>query len=309
MLVMNNITIKAMTTRLVAALALVVALASCAGKKSVGEATANDIHAAVAQTSSKNAETAGSEFLKRVAGNQLQAKNIVASADFRLVGGGKDMGCDGKLSMRRDEVIRLQLLLPIIRTEIARIDFTPDYVLLVDRYHKEYIKASYKEVAFLAENGISFYSLQSLFWNQLFLPGEKSLTTQSLGRFTCQFDAPSATGVTVEYKKGNISYVWSADKTTALVKSADITYASRQAGRSSLKWTYGNFRAVGGKQFPLTQQFVVNANVNGKTRTAQLTIKMGSAKTSSDWDTTTELSSKYKKIEASDILGKLLSIQ
>ena len=309
MIVMKRITIKAMAFRLVAVLAVAVAMASCAGKKALSETTTGNIPAAAASTASKKTETAGTEFLKRVAGNQLQAKNIVASADFRLVGAGKDMGCDGKLSMRRDEVIRLQLLLPIIRTEIARIDFTPDYVLLVDRYHKEYIKASYKEVSFLAENGISFYSLQALFWNQLFVPGEKSLTPQSLSRLACQLDGPSATGASVEYRKGNMSYVWDADKTTALIKSADIAYTSRQAGRSSLKWTYDNFRSVGGKQFPLTQQFVVNANVNGKTRTAQLSIKMGSAKTSSDWDTTTELSSKYKKIEAADILGKLLSIQ
>ena len=309
MLNIKRFTIKAMAVRFVAVLALAVALASCAGKKAVSEAATGNIHAAKASAASKGEEAAASEFMQRIAGNQLPAKNIVASADFRLVGGGKDMSCDGKLSMRRDEVIRLQLLLPIIRTEIARIDFTPDYVLLVDRYHKEYIKASYKDVGFLAENGISFYSLQSLFWNQLFLPGEKSLSAQSLGKFDCRLNTPSDADAAVEYHKGNISYVWNTDKTTALIKAADITYASRQAGKSSLKWTYGNFRSVDGKQFPLTQQFVVNANVGGKTRTAQLTVKMGSAKTSADWDTTTELSAKYKKIEAADILGKLLSIQ
>lgn len=106
-------------------------------------------------SASKHEKAEQTAFVHRVAEGAVTAKNIVASAEFRLIAGGKsDLTCDGKFSMRRDEIIRLQMLIPIIRSEIARIDFTPDYVLLVDRYHKEYIKASYKEVSFLADNGI-----------------------------------------------------------------------------------------------------------------------------------------------------------
>lgn len=35
--------------------------------------------------------------------------------------------------MRKDKMIRLRLFVPIIGTEVGRIDFTPDYVLVVDR--------------------------------------------------------------------------------------------------------------------------------------------------------------------------------
>ena len=121
--------------RLITILSVVLLLASCASKKIASDGS---------NTSSltKTQQSEQQAFLKRVLDNQVQARNVVANADFRLVAGSKDLSCDGKISMRRDEVIRLQLLLPIIRTEIARIDFTPEYVLLVDRFHKEYIKAS-----------------------------------------------------------------------------------------------------------------------------------------------------------------------
>ena len=131
--------------RLITILSVVLLLASCASKKVVGDGSDTT---GLSKTQKLEQQT----FLKRVLDNQVQARNIVASADLRLVAGNKDFSCDGKISMRRDEVIRLQLLLPIIRTEVARIDFTPDYVLLVDRFHKEYIKASYKDVSFLADN-------------------------------------------------------------------------------------------------------------------------------------------------------------
>ena len=72
--------------------------------------------------------------------------------------------------MRKDNVIRLQLLIPVLRSEVGRIEFTPEGVLFVDRYHHQYVKTTYDEVDFLRDNGITFYSLQSLFWNQLLLP-------------------------------------------------------------------------------------------------------------------------------------------
>ena len=286
--------------------ALILLLASCASKKIVGDSIAERTEPTA--TTSKTAKGEQSAFIHRVAANAMTAKNIVASADFRLVAGNKDLSCDGKLSMRRDEVIRLQLLIPIIRTEIARVDFTPDYVLLVDRYHKEYIRASYKDVSFLADNGISFYSLQALFWNQLFLPGEKSVGEAQLKKFACDLAAVAAS-VPVRFKSGNIDYEWTADKTTAEISAADVSYKSAQHGTSSLHWTYDNFRTVGGKPFPCSQQFTVKTGITGKQQSAQFTVKMSSPKTSADWDTTTELSSKYKKIEAQDILKKLLSIQ
>lgn len=291
---------KIIITLMAAALTTV----SCSTVKNAAD-NGNKNIATATKAKTENEQTA---FLQRVTANAATAKNIVASADFRLVAGNKDLSCDGKLSMRRDEVIRLQLLLPIIRTEIARVDFTPDYVLLVDRYHKEYIKAEYKDVSFLADNGISFYSLQALFWNQLFAPGEKTLTEATLRKFACDIASVGAT-VPVSNRKGDIEYKWDTDRATAQIKAANVSYRSTQHGTSSLKWTYSDFRNVDGKAFPCTQQFTVKTGITGKQQSAQLTVKMSSPKTSTDWDTATELSAKYKKIEAQDILKKLLSIQ
>ena len=62
-------------------------------------------------------------------------------------------------------------------------------------------------------------------------------------------------------------------------------------------------------QFPLSQQFAVTTDITGRQQAAQLTVKMSSPKNSADWDVETQLSGKYKKIEAQDILKKLMSIQ
>ena len=292
----------------VAAAALLL-MASCGTTKKMegaGKVNAND-----KKTETKAEQSAALRnlaFVQKVSDNQVYTNNIVGNMNFNLQAADKDITVPGKLSMRKDEVIRIQLFIPILGTEVGRLEFTPNYVLIIDRLHKEYIKASYKEVSFLADNGISFYSLQSLFWNELFLPGENHITERLLDRLTCEL-AQISTDVPVTYKKGNISYLWTASKATANIKAVDVKYSSQQYGTSSLHWTYDNFRTVGGKAFPLTQQFNVTMGSGAKQKSAQLTVKMSSPKTTSDWDAKTEISAKYKKIEAKDILGKLLSIQ
>ena len=81
--------------------------------------------------------------MQRVADNALYQKNLVSNLTFTLNDGHKDITVPGILRMRKDEVIRLQLLIPILRSEVGRIEFAKDYVLFIDRIHKQYVKASY----------------------------------------------------------------------------------------------------------------------------------------------------------------------
>ena len=74
-------------------------------------------------------------------------KNLVSDLSFTVNTGKKEISVPGILHMRKDEVIRLQLLIPIIRSEVGRIEFTKDYVLFIDRIHKQYVKAKYNDVA------------------------------------------------------------------------------------------------------------------------------------------------------------------
>ena len=77
-------------------------------------------------------------FVQKVSDNQVYAKNIVGNMSFNLQMGGKDITVPGSLHMRKDEVIRIQLFIPILGTEVGRLEFTPNYVLIIDRLHKEW---------------------------------------------------------------------------------------------------------------------------------------------------------------------------
>lgn len=289
-----------------------VAFSSCASKKAMSDATTlkktQTEAAATAATAQENPRVEQMAFLQTVSDNQVYAKDIVADASFEIALGDKRLSCDGQLRMRRDEIIRLQVLIPILRTEIARIDFTPDRVLLVDRYHKEYVEADYSQVSFLADNGITFYSLQALFWNQLFAPGEKAMKRSTLKQFTADLSSADK-DASVTLTKGQMTYRWNAEKPTGRIVKTTVEYESKTHGKSQLVWDYADFRAVGVKMFPAQQQFSFSTEATGKAKKGSLGITLSTIKTTSDWDATTTLSSKYKKLEAQDILKKITSLQ
>lgn len=244
--------------------------------------------------------------MKRVLASKVSAQNIVGDINFTITTGGDEISVPGSLHMRKNQVIRLQLFIPILGTEVGRLEFTPEDVLIMDRMHKEYVKADYSEVSFLKKNGISFYSLQALFWNQLMLPGTNEVKESDATRFTT--DVTETKNLSLQAKDGNLTSTWIVSPQTMLINEALLNYESAIIGASSLKWTYSDFRKVGSKQFPATQSFNISTNATGKQQQALITLKMNNVKTDSKWDTVTTVSSKYKKVSADELLTKFLSM-
>lgn len=75
---------------------------------------------------------------------------------------GEDVSPTGRLRMQRDEVVQLNLVM--MGMNIATLEFTPDSVLLVDRFNKQYVHARYEEIKALREREIGFAAVQALFW-------------------------------------------------------------------------------------------------------------------------------------------------
>lgn len=255
----------------------------------------------------KSAVPAGLAFMQKVSDNQLYAKNIVGRMTFTVSAQGKEISAPGSLHMRKDQVIRLQVFVPILGTEVGRLEFTPDYVLVIDRLHKQYIKADYTQLDFLKDNGLTFYSLQSLFWNQLLLPGTDKVKEKDLSDFTVDLNSSGST-YPVSLKRGNMTYVWTADKQTGRISQAKVDYKSQKNGNSTLVWKYDDFKNVGVKLFPATQKFTFTTSATRKQQTASVSIEMDGIGTDDKWETTSTVSSKYKKVETSDILSKLLEL-
>ena len=262
----------------VAAAALLL-MASCGTTKKMegaGKVNAND-----KKTEAKAEQSAALRnlaFVQKVSDNQVYTNNIVGNMNFNLQAADKDITVPGKLSMRKDEVIR-----------------------------KEYIKADYTQVDFLKKQGVNFYSLQALFWNQLLVPGTKKVTDADLKKFSANLDAVGE-NVPVALQYGKLNYTWTANRNSGRITEANVVYQDRSTSAAKLNLKYSNFKSVGVKMFPATQNLTLSAMVNNKPQVVKINIDMKSVKTDSKWEAQTEVSDKYKKVAPEDVLGKLMSM-
>ena len=298
--------------KIVLALAVLMALASaCGSKKAVVKDNAGKPATGQqqqgGQTAQDSKELQKARFLQMVADNAVYSDFINTKMKIKVNTGSKEITLPGVLRMHKDDVIRIQVQVPILGTEAARLEFTKDYVLIVDRIHREYCKGNYTQLDFLKRNGLTFSSLQALFWNQLFVPGNERIDQNALR----QLDANLGSGATtpIVLKKGNMSYQWQTDSKTGRIEKTSIAYSSKQSGNTKVEVNYSDFVQLGVKQFP--SQLNIDANttaLKGGAKKLNVNISMNGVNTDSDWELRTTLSKKYKEMSVDDVLKRVMSL-
>lgn len=251
-------------------------------------------------TPSASDNAMGLQMLHKVADNAQYAKFITSKMKFKVKLGDKEVSLGGNLRMKRDDVIRLQLT-AFGLIEAGRMEFTKDYVLVMDRINKQYVKVSYNDVDFLRQSGLNFYSLQALFWNELFLPGQATVGDESLKAYTVDLSGAAA-GISLA--KGNLRYEWTANKTDGLITAFGGAYSDSQTGNIRLDWAYKSFQKMGSKQFPAANAITVAL----PKRNVSIDMQLTSLGNDSDWETRTEVTSKYKQVPIDDIIRRLSAL-
>lgn len=88
---------------------------------------------------------------------------------------------NGTMKLKAGERMQLSLLMPILRSEVARIDITPEEVILVDRMGKRYVQASRQELKGILPKKATFQHLEKLLYAASRPGGKKVLTGSELG--------------------------------------------------------------------------------------------------------------------------------
>ena len=276
-----------------AIMALPLILASCGAKKK-----------AVEETTPAAANITRSVFLEKVKGNASpqQPQFITSKVKFNVAAGSQDVSLSGNLKMKRDDVIRLQLM-AFGLVEAARLEFTKDYVLIMDRINKQYLKAPYADVDFLRSSGLNFHTLQALFWNELFQPNHTTLSADDFEKFITETENEDAV---IKYEDKTFDYSWVASRSTGIIKKADVVYKDHGPSNTGLKWTYANFKEMkeGGRQFPNDMDIVLATSK----KDVKLEIRLNGIGHESDWEPYTEVSSKYREVTVEEILKRVMSL-
>lgn len=88
---------------------------------------------------------------------------------------------NGTMKLKDGERMQLYFLMPILRTEVVRLEVTPNDILLVDRMGKRYVQATRKELKGLLPKKADFARLEKLLYAASRPDGKRMLTAKDLG--------------------------------------------------------------------------------------------------------------------------------
>lgn len=94
---------------------------------------------------------------------------------------GGSMTVGGTMKLKTHERVQFSLLMPILRTEVARIEVTPGEILLVDRMNKRFVRATKEELKSVLPKNVDFSRLEKMLTNAALPGGKTELTGKELG--------------------------------------------------------------------------------------------------------------------------------
>ncbi len=265
----------------------VLTLSSC--KTSQVAAPAKTVPAQAADTFDE------AKFLTNVVSNAVNVPAITAKMKMTLNYGDQKISVGGNLKMKRNDVIQLALVgFGII--EGGRLEFTKDKVLILDRINNQYTYVPYSQVSFLKDANLDFNVLQSLFWNEVFVPGKK-VTEEALD---IKKSNDELAVMKVKDSK-ELTYQFLTSLVTGLIQETRISDANN---KYTLHWTYGEFNKFAGKDFPA----YMGMQVDGIKKQASVEFRFNHMNYDSDWETRTSIPKRYKEVAPEVILKRLMSL-
>lgn len=235
----------------------------------------------------------GEEYQEKVISSLPYWNCVTGKVALNLnTGSSKNTKLSATLRMKKGEVIQLSVA-PLLGIEVARLEISPERILAVDRLHKQYVEVSFEDLNRIANLNLSFNVLQSLFMNEIFLPGKETVEVSDLHRFRMTSEGNYALWKVKDTKKLAYSFRTTADK--GWLENTSVALSGTPY---ALNWTYGEFGKLGAAYFP---QHIL-AELMGSGKTYSLDMKLSRMSVGEDWETRTSLSSKYKKIELATLL-------
>lgn len=237
------------------------------------------------------------EYVETVISNASDRSALTAKMALTLNLDGKgDTKVNGTLRIKRGEVIQLSIA-PFLGIEVARAEFSPNGILVIDRMNKRYVQVSFADLGTLLKVDWNFHTLQALFLNELFIPGKLQLTSKDVSAFGLE---QLPTGIWLDVKKSKrFRYRFLTEAPSGLLLKSRIELDGTPYG---LSWDYADFQPLDEGRFPS----VMNLLLNGGKRPVKVAFKLSRLSTNSDWEAHTQVSDKYEKVELEDLMKILL---
>ncbi|MDL2323381.1 DUF4292 domain-containing protein [Bacteroidales bacterium OttesenSCG-928-A17] len=146
----------------------------------------------------------------------------------------KSTSVSSQIKIKKDEAIEISLRAPILG-EIVKVFISPEQLLIIDRWNKQYFTESMDRVQSIAPFDFDYFSLQALFTNHLFIAGKPNIEEKDLESFNLKEDEFQVYLNNTD--SHGINYDFVSDYTNRILK----TEMYKKKEKANLIWNYQEF--------------------------------------------------------------------
>lgn len=244
----------------------------------------------------------GTEYMEKVIEWTPQRENLTARTRVQLNMGSESssVSVNANMRIRRGELIRLSVA-PVLGIEVARMDITPKGVLVIDRMNRRYVEIGFAEVTDILKVDVDFNALQSLFLNEIFLPGRESLTVEDAVKFDLS-EQDGRAHLQVKESRSQMKDSRYSFFTSATDGRLEETVISLKDLPYALHCRYTDFTMVGSDVFPQS----IELTPEGTQKKYSLGLKLSRIGTDSGWDAKSEVPAKYRKMTVQEVIQLII---
>ena len=108
----------------------------------------------------------------------------------------------------------------------------------------------------------------------------------------------------ITYSQGQMLYSWLVEQLTQQVKMANVTYRSPVTGNTQLNWDYQDYSLLNKHNFPSRHRIIFSSG----DQKVVVGMNFSYLKNSAGWNTRTEVSDKYRKVDVDKMLRRFMAL-
>lgn len=183
-------------------------------------------------------------------GNQLQFDTYQSKLGLSFNDGKKNISVNGTLRLLKDRKMQISLQ-PFLGIEMFRAEISNDSIKILDRINKRYVAESIAEYRKNIPVDIRFETLQALFMNYIFVPGNETLSNGDFRFFSWRTESDGLlVGRLQDEDRFNLHFFVNPQNFLSQTRVSDST------GKHAVEWNYTLFQPLQTVSFPMRSEVV-----------------------------------------------------
>lgn len=235
--------------------------------------------------------------VETVVSQQLPFETFQAKVNVGLASSSKSFSVNGTFKLVRNERLQVSIQ-PLLGIEMFRLEVTNDSLKMLDRINRRYVAESIAQYRESLPVDVRFETLQALFLNQLFVPGEAQFGVNDFTAFKWRTESD---GLLVGRLREDQFFILNffLNPSNQLMQ----TQVSDRSNSHIVSWEYEQFQPLAATTFPMKSNITYRTGAKPQ---VQADLTYSRIELNKKLNMQFDIPASYKKIEITDLVKGLI---